>query len=581
MKKGLLLLFCSPLFLMAQQTYVPDDNFEQALINLGYDIVLDDSVTTLSIDTVTYLGVSVLNISDLTGIEDFTNLTYLGCNDNQLTSLDISQNTALTELKCHGNQLTSLDVSQNTALTELKCHGNQLTSLDISNNIALTYLGCNNNQLTTLDVNNNTALSQLFCYSNQISNLDVSNNTSLTRFYCYDNQLTSLDVRNGNNQNFINFYSAINPSLSCINVDNAAWSTIWWTSIDPQHYFSTNCIALQTFVPDDNFEAYLESNGMGNGIANDDSVTTASIDTVTDLYVASLNITDLTGIEDFTALTSLECDDNQITSLDVSYNTALNSFGCSYNQLTILDVSQNTALNSFGFSNNQLTSLDVSNNHNLVYLYCSGNQLTSIDITSNIALVDLRLDYNQLTSLDLSSNINLTHLDFFESQLTSIDLSQNTDLIELRCGINLLTSLDLSKNTSLEHLYCQSNQLTSLDVSYNTALTTLFCFGNQLTNLDVRNGNNTNFTDFNSTYNPNLSCINVDVAAWSTTNWLDIDFQHYFSTNCSPSVIQEHSKNKEFLKVTDLLGRETKGTENELLFYIYSDGTVEKRIVVE
>ena len=39
--------------------------------------------------------------------------------------------------------------------------------------------------------------------------------------------------------------------------------------------------------------------------------------------------------------------------------------------------------------------------------------------------------------------------------------------------------------------------------------------------------------------------------------------------------------NKVLLKVTDLLGRETKGTKNEPLLYIYDDGTVEKRIVIE
>ena len=38
---------------------------------------------------------------------------------------------------------------------------------------------------------------------------------------------------------------------------------------------------------------------------------------------------------------------------------------------------------------------------------------------------------------------------------------------------------------------------------------------------------------------------------------------------------------KKLLKVTDLLGREIKGTKNEFLFYIYDDGTVEKRIVIE
>ena len=47
MKKGLLLLFCFPLFVMGQQTYVPDDNFEQEFINIRCDFVLDDSDGTV------------------------------------------------------------------------------------------------------------------------------------------------------------------------------------------------------------------------------------------------------------------------------------------------------------------------------------------------------------------------------------------------------------------------------------------------------------------------------------------------------------------------------------------------------
>ncbi len=52
-------------------------------------------------------------------------------------------------------------------------------------------------------------------------------------------------------------------------------------------------------------------------------------------------------------------------------------------------------------------------------------------------------------------------------------------------------------------------------------------------------------------------------------------------SNCTHTALQEHTTKKELLKVTDLLGRETKGTKNEVLFYIYDDGTVEKRIVIE
>ena len=113
---------------------------------------------------------------------------------------------------------------------------------------------------------------------------------------------------------------------------------------------------------------------MGNGIANDDSVTTSNISGVTTLYVSDLNIADLIGIEDFTALTYLDCSENQLTNLDVSANTALTKLRCFENQLTSLDVSQNTSLICLDCSRNQLTSLDVSQNTALIGLDCSGNQ---------------------------------------------------------------------------------------------------------------------------------------------------------------------------------------------------------------
>ena len=89
---------------------------------------------------------------------------------------------------------------------------------------------------------------------------------------------------------------------------------------------------------------------------------------------------------------------------------------------------------------------------------------------------------------------------------------------------------------------------------------------------------------FNATNNPNLSCIDVDDVAWSTANWTvsdgHIDAQHYFSDNCSSTGISVHYTKKELLKVTDLLGRETQQT-NQLLMYIYDDGTVEKKVILD
>ena len=133
-------------------------------------------------------------LTSLQGIEYFESLTFLKCDSNQLTTLDVSANTALTFLMCNSNQLTSLDVSANTALTYLYCHSNQLTKLDVSANTALTYLSCSSNSLTSLDVSRNTALMNLSCYSNSLTSLDVSRNTALTDLWCESNQLTELNV---------------------------------------------------------------------------------------------------------------------------------------------------------------------------------------------------------------------------------------------------------------------------------------------------------------------------------------------------------------------------------------------------
>ena len=317
----------------------------------------------------------------------------------------------------------------------------------------------------------------------------------------------------------------------------------------------------QTYVPDDAFEGFLEANGMGNGISNDDYVTTASIDTVTVLNILYfLYPTNLIGIEDFTLLEELNCSDLQLSSLDVSQNNNLIKLDCSNNLLVSLNVSQNSALSELSCWENQLTQLDINQNIFLTNLICGHNEITSLNVSNNTNLVSLNCENNWV--------------------LTALDVSNNTALTYLVCQDNLLNSLDLSNNLSLSSLTCQDNQITSLDVSQNSDLIELSCGDNQLTSLNISNGNNNNITYFSCDKNFSLNCINVDDVAWSITNLTDIDPQHYFSTNCSGTAIEEHTTNKELLEVTGLLGREIKQT-NEPLFYIYDDGTVEKRIILE
>lgn len=116
MRRIVLLLMILPLFMVGQRTFIPDDNFEQVLINLNLDDIFDDSVNTANIDTVQILYISDEGIADLTGIEDFAGLTELFCNDNQLQSLDLSNNTNLFEVNCRDNQLTSLSLKNGNAM---------------------------------------------------------------------------------------------------------------------------------------------------------------------------------------------------------------------------------------------------------------------------------------------------------------------------------------------------------------------------------------------------------------------------------------------------------------------------------
>ncbi len=168
-----------------------DSNFEAYCVE-NFDTNGDGKISCAEADEVTVIDVTSMGIASLQGIECFRNVNNLRCGENQLTTLDVSNNTALTMLNCRYNQLTSLDVSNNTALEDLDCSYNQLTSLVLNN--ALTWLSCQFNQLTTLDVSNNTALIYLYCRNNQLTSLDVSNNSALTELIC-----SPMDDSLGNN----------------------------------------------------------------------------------------------------------------------------------------------------------------------------------------------------------------------------------------------------------------------------------------------------------------------------------------------------------------------------------------------
>ncbi len=227
----------------SQITSIPDSEFEGALLDLGIDSdgMINGEVLTADVLDVTELNLAWHLISDLTGIEDFENLTNLNCSFMLLSSLDVSANTNLIELRFAGNSISHIDLTSNTDLVVLDLTGNSISELDLSQNLDLETLWALDNDLTELDVSLNTELKIFGCWENSITRLDVSNNPNLEEFWCYKNQLTFLRMDNGNNTAITEFSATDNPDLFCIQSDDSTYSTLNFTAIDEHSYFGENC----------------------------------------------------------------------------------------------------------------------------------------------------------------------------------------------------------------------------------------------------------------------------------------------------------------------------------------------------
>lgn len=592
-------------------TVIPDLNFENKLIALGIDSgVADGKVLTNSINKLTDLNVSSSSITDLKGIQDFVSLkslycqqnniisldltqnidlTYLNastnqlnnleisknlglstlyCNKNQLTTLNLSENielkkiicsdnllsnlnvtnnVLLTDLNCGNNKLSDLDVTQNIVLINLYCHFNQIASLNVTKNIDLKWLMCHFNELTAIDVSQNTKLDLLDCLNNKITSLDVSANPLITELACENNQLIYLNLKNGANQILDLTYSNFtnNPNLTCIQVDDVTYSNENWSSVkDVTALYNLDCRPY-TLIPDSNFENKLIDLGIDQDGQNG-KVLTSSINTITYLDVSSSNISDMTGIQDFTALTYLDCNINNIENIDLINNKFLTKLALYDNHLSSLDITKNIELLNFECSTNQISSIDLSQNTKLFHLGIENNQLSNLDIAANTGLQTLYCSGNNLTSLDLENQTMLLNLDCGFNKISLLDLSQNTALEGLYCYNMELTALDLSQNVHLKTLNCFSNQITSLDLSQNKELNLVFIEFNPITSLNLQNGNNTNFIISSTTgkttglycsflNNEKLTCIKVDDVNFSNTNWANIkDATATFNIDCTP-----------------------------------------------
>ncbi len=238
-----------------------------------------------------------------------------------------------------------------------------------------------------------------------------------------------------------------------------------------------------------------------------DPITAAECAAVRLLNLINKGIVDLSGMEYFTglqtldisrnpltsadfsmlpALRALSVNENPLTSLNVAQNAQLLQLYCTKTNLTAVNVSQNTALQAlYVAGNSNFSSLNLAGNPNLTTLECNNSALRSLDLSANPALLMLYCGNNPLSNLDLSGNPLLQVLSCENSQLATLDLSRNPKLFSVICAQNSLSALNTRQNPDLQALVCTENNITTLDLSANTKLTTLLCGQNDLTDLTL------------------------------------------------------------------------------------------------
>ena len=153
---------------LTEKVNIPDANFLQVLIDKGVDINKDGDIQYFeaSFFKDNYLVLTNLGISDLTGIEAFSDLEHLFCDSNNLITLDVTNLSKLKRLYCSYNDLTTLNASNLADLEQVFCDFNALTTLKVSGTTSLTQLSCVLNELTTLDVSTSKNLGIFHYYCN-------------------------------------------------------------------------------------------------------------------------------------------------------------------------------------------------------------------------------------------------------------------------------------------------------------------------------------------------------------------------------------------------------------------------------
>ena len=359
---------------------IPFNNpaLEQVLIELGHDSTLDNMVYRDKVENLRVLDVSEKGLNSLDGIEVFPMLESLTAKKNNLTSVDLSQNTALTQVILDENQLTSIDLRSNTQLKRLLVWKNVINTIDLSQNSALTYLDLDNNDLATIDVSANSNLDTLDVKNNRLSTINLVNNSKL-KFLAAGNRK---DITNRNR-------------IASIQLNNLPDLDYLWVELMPE---------MTSLDVSSNLKLRIMQ--------------------IPGLSLSSLNVTNNTLLE------HLSCGNNNLTNLNVTNNENLKllNIGGSGNTIPIIDLTNSVNLETFAAYNVGLNSLDVINNSKLKSLAIPKNNVANLNLSNNPLLESLSIAENNFVSIDLTNQNQSVLVKFVADKNSSLSCIAVTDV---------------------------------------------------------------------------------------------------------------------------------------------------------
>ena len=463
--------------------HFPDEQFRQYVMD-NFDYSKDGYLSDYEIKDVDRIDIYMLDdVTSMKGVEIFTELTYLSCDNQALETLDVRNLTKLKTLDCGNNDnLKALDVSTLKDLERLECASDDIKELDLHNCKKLKVLRAFSNDLSSIDLSFLPMLEEVHLSSNpHLSTVDLSHNTRLKKisigslgtsidlsifpdledFSARYSKLESLDLSKNHKLTHLDFTGC--KSCESVNIKGCHdLRILYGTSSKISSLDISDCPLLVTA-----YKNTAETTSTDKYIHYEYSPVTyrlyldLGVDVIAGDYDPSEDLKDLVEI-------------NEENFPDEAFRTSLSSW--SY------DRDENG-----WFSKEELKKIKS--------LYLSrkygGKRIQSLKgIEYFTEITSLNCSYNNLTELDVSKNTKLEIIDCRLCYLEKITLF-NPNLTELYCSNNYLTGLDLSGSPKLKVLECQKNvSIKDLNITGCNDIEYLSCFRNNIDSIDIKNNMN-------------------------------------------------------------------------------------------